>query len=168
MIPQAPIRVQMHRKTTVSELRKMRIQAPNTLTASALQEFQRQYQRFRCSVEMKHARMQTRPAGTSGKGSTERHHKPPHASEPEQKPQKPHPMHLNLNKNRKSHHNVLNNFQLQRFAKNSTAFRCSEKQEHLNLDKIRIQAPNAFTTRGLHDFQQQYPRFRCSVEMKQP
>ena len=149
----------MHRKTTVSELRKMRIQAPNTLTASALQEFQRQYQRFRCSVEMKYRRMQTCPGVISGKSLTERHHKPPHASEP---------VHLNLNKNRKSHHNVLNNFQLQRFAKNSTAFRCSEKQEHLNLDKIRIQAPNAFTTRGLHDFQQQYPRFRCSVEMKQP
>ena len=69
--------------------RKMRIQAPNTLTASALQEFQRQYQRFRCSVEMKYRRMQTCPGVISGKSLTERHHKPPHASEPEQKPQKP-------------------------------------------------------------------------------
>ena len=65
----------------------MRIQATNTLTTSTLLEIQQQYPRFRCSVEMKHARMQTRPGGTSGRGSTERHHKPPHASEPEPKPQ---------------------------------------------------------------------------------
>ena len=36
---------------------------------------------------MKGRRMQIRPGGTSGKGSTEQHCKTPHASEPEQKPQ---------------------------------------------------------------------------------
>ena len=76
-----------HKPPHASELRKMRIQATNTLTTSTLLEIQQQYPRFRCSVEMKHARMQTRPGGTSGRGSTERHHKPPHASEPEPKPQ---------------------------------------------------------------------------------
>ena len=59
------------------------------LTASALQEFQRQYPRFRSSVGREGRRVQTRPAGTSGKGSTEQHYKPPQASEPEPKPQKP-------------------------------------------------------------------------------
>ena len=57
------------------------------LMSSVSQEFQQQYPRFRCSVERKGRRVQTRPAGTSGKGLTERHHKTPHASEPEQKPQ---------------------------------------------------------------------------------
>ena len=38
-------------------------------------------------MEMKGRRMQTRSGGTSGKGLPERHHKPPHASEPEPKPQ---------------------------------------------------------------------------------
>ena len=95
---------------------KMRIQAPNTLTSSVLQEFQQQYPRFRCSVGMKHVRMQTRPAGTSGKGLTERHHKTPQASEPEQ--------------NRKSHYNSLNNFQLQRFTKKPSALRCSRKVKY--------------------------------------
>ena len=47
----------------------------------------RQYPRFRYSMEMKGRRMQIRPGGTSGKCLPERHHKPPHASEPEQKPQ---------------------------------------------------------------------------------
>ena len=84
-IYQVTLRVQMHRETTASELHKKRIQAPNMLTTSILQEFQQQYPRFRCSVEMKHRRVQTRPAGTSGKSLTERHHKPPHASEPEPK-----------------------------------------------------------------------------------
>ena len=65
----------------------MRIQVSKTLTVSVLQEFQQQYPRFRCSMEMKGRRMQIRPGGTSGKCLPERHHKPPHASEPEQKPQ---------------------------------------------------------------------------------
>ena len=66
---------------------KMQIQAPSMLTSSVLKEFQQQYPRFRCSVGMKHRRVQTRPGGTSGKGLTERHHKTPQASEPEPKPQ---------------------------------------------------------------------------------
>ena len=67
----------------------MRIQTLNILIASVLQEFQQQYTRFRCSVGRKQRRVQTRPAGTSGKGLTERQCKTPHASEPEPKPQKP-------------------------------------------------------------------------------
>ena len=117
---------------------KMRILTSNTLMSSVLQEFQQQYPRFRCSVGRKHRRVQTRPAGTSGKGS--KHH-----------------MHLNLNKNRKYHHNSLSNFQLQRFAKKSTAFRCTGKQQHLNFDKMRIQAPSMLTSSVLKEFQQQYP-----------
>ena len=88
-IRQETIRVQMQPKTGVSDSAKTQIQAPNTLTTSVLQEFQQQYPRFRCSVGRKHRRVQTRPAGTSGKGSTERHCKTPHASEPEPKPQTP-------------------------------------------------------------------------------
>ena len=103
---------------------KMQIQAPNTLITSVLQEFQQQYPRFRCSVGRKHRRVQTRPAGTSGKGLTERHHKPPHASEPEPKPQKP------LQRTEQllvaEIHQELHSVQMQR------------KQEHLNLDKMRI------------------------------
>ena len=131
---------------------KMQIQALNTLTASVLQEFQQPYPRFRCSVGRKHRRVQTRPTGTSGKGLTERHHKPPHASEPEPKPQKP--------------SNQLNNFQLQRFTKKPSAFRYTGKQQHLNSAKTQIQAPNTLITSVLQEFQQQYPRFRCSVGMK--
>ena len=97
-------------------------------------------------------RVQTRPAGTSGKDLTERHHKPPHASEPEPKPQKP--------------SNQLNNFQLQRFTKKPSAFRYTGKQQHLNSAKTQIQAPNTLITSVLQEFQQQYPRFRCSVGMK--
>ena len=72
----------------------MRIQACNMLTTNVLQGFRQQCLRFRCSVEMKHRRVQICPGGvqicpggTSGKGSTARHHKPSHASEPEPKPQ---------------------------------------------------------------------------------
>ena len=67
---------------------KMQIQAPSAFTPSVLQEFQQPYPRFRCSVGMKH-RMQTCPGGISRKGLTERRYKPPHASEPERKPQMP-------------------------------------------------------------------------------
>ena len=77
-----------------------------------------------------------------------------------------HPMHLNLNQNCKYRHNSLSNFQLQRFTKNSTAFRCSEKQQHLNSAKMQIQVLNTLTESVLKEFQQQYPRFRCSMEMK--
>ena len=66
---------------------KMRIQVCNILTTNVLQGFLRQCPRFRCSVGVKHPRVQTCPAGTSEKGSIERHCKTPHASEPEQKPQ---------------------------------------------------------------------------------
>ena len=66
---------------------KMQIQAPSAFTPSVLQEFQQPYPRFRCSVGMKHRRMQIRPAGTPGKGHPEQQCKPPHASEPKRKPQ---------------------------------------------------------------------------------
>ena len=46
--------------------------------------------------------------------------------------------HLNLNKNCKDCRNSLNSFHLRRFAENSSAFRCSEKQEHLNSAKMQI------------------------------
>ena len=74
--------------------------------------------------------------------------------------------HLNLNKNRKYCHNSLSNFQLQRFTKKPSAFRCTGKQQHLNSAKTQIQAPNTLITSVLQEFQQQYPRFRCSVGMK--
>ena len=76
------------------------------------------------------------------------------------------PKHLNLNQNRKSHHNTLNNFQLQRFIKKLYVFRCTGKQQHLNSAKTQIQAPNTLITSILQEFQQQYPRFRCSGKAK--
>ena len=146
-IHQESLRVQMHRKTTVSELHKKRIQAPNTLTTRVLLDSQQQCPRFRYTAECKPA-PQALPERVSPNGTTN------------------HPMHLNLNKNHKYRHNTLSNFHLQRFTKNSTAFRCSEKQEHLNSTKMWIQAPNTLTTSALQEFQQQCTRFRCSVGMK--
>ena len=68
---------------------KTQIQIHNQLTTNVLQDFQQQYQRFRYSVGVKCRKMQIRLAGISGKGFTERQRKPPHASEPEPKPQTP-------------------------------------------------------------------------------
>ena len=78
------------------------------------------------------------------------------------------PMHLNLNENREYRCNSLNNFHLHRFTKNSSAFRCSKRQEHLNSAKMQIQALNPLISNALQDFQRQYLRFRCSMEMKHP
>ena len=87
-IRQETLRVQMHRKTTASELRK-------NADSSAQYAHSKRIARISTAIpevqmlsgnETQHSRMQTRPAGTSGKGLTERHHKPPHASEPEPKP----------------------------------------------------------------------------------
>ena len=131
---------------------KTQIQAPNTLIASVLQEFSVNTQGSDAQWEGKAAECKPAPESlperVSPKGTTKRH------------------MHLNLNKNRKKHHNSLNNFQLHEHPKHLSAFRCSEKQEHLNSAKMRIQAPNTLTASALQEFQQQYPRFRCSGEMK--
>ncbi len=61
-------------------------------------------------------------------------------------------MHLNLNQNRKYHHNSLSNFQLHEHPKHLSMFRCSEKQEHLNSAKIRILTLNALTANVLQEF----------------
>ena len=111
----------MHRKTTVSELRKMRIQALNTLTTNILLGFGSNAHGSEAQWEGKAAEckpaLQASPERVSPNGTAKR------------------PMHLNLNQNHKSHHNALNNFQLQRFTKKPSAFRCTGKQQYLNSAK---------------------------------
>ncbi len=135
---------------------KMQIQALNPLISNALQDFQRQYLRFRCSM------------GRKWEGKAAKCKSAPQASPERVSPKDTAnlPMHLNLNENREYRCNSLNNFHLHRFTKNSSAFRCTGKQQHLNFDKMRIQAPSMLTSSVLKEFQQPYPRFRCSVGRK--
>ena len=81
-------------------------------------------------------------AGVLPKGLTEQH------------------MHLNLNKTRKIHCNILKNFTLRGFNKHLSWFRCGGKGKHLNLAVRQNQSVNTLTTNALQDFRQLYPRFR--------
>ena len=145
---------QRRRKQQHLNSAKMRVQAYNMLTTNALQGFRRQYQRFRCSVGVKCRKMQICPAGISGKGFTERQRKPPHASEPEPKPQKP-PQLIETLPIAEIHQETLC---VQMHRKTIASELCE------NADSV----PNTLTISVLKEFQRQYQRFRCSVGMKHP
>ena len=68
--------------------------------------------------------------------------------------------HLNRNKTRKIHCNLLRDFLLCGFNKHLHWFRCSGKGEHLNLEAKQNPAAKPLTTNALQDFRQQHPWFR--------
>ena len=70
------------------------------------------------------------------------------------------PKHLNRNKARKIHCNLLRNFPLHDFGKHLHRFRYGRKEEHLNLATRQNPAAKPLTTNVLQEFQQQHPRFR--------
>ena len=82
------------------------------------------------------------PAGVSAKLATEQ------------------PRHLNRNKTRENHCNILKNFPLHGFIKNLPWFRCGGKGEHLNHASRLNQTANSLATSVLRGFQQLYSRFR--------
>ena len=73
------------------------------------------------------------------------------------------PKHLNRNKTRKIHCNLLRDFLLCSFNKHLHWFRCSGKGEHLNLAARQNTAAKPLTTNVLQNFQQQRPWFRSQV-----
>ncbi len=91
--------------------------------------------------------MQIRPGGASGRGI--------HQTRTEQH------RHLNRNKTRKIHCNLLRNFPLHDFSKYLHRFRCSGKVEHLNPAARQNPAAKPLTTKMLQDFRQLCPWFRC-------
>ena len=76
--------------------------------------------------------------------------------------------HLNRDRIRKIHCNLLKNFPLQGFNKHPRRFRCSGKGEYLNLAARQDQAAKPLTTNVLQDFQQLYPWFRSQAGAGMP
>ena len=74
--------------------------------------------------------------------------------------------HLNRNKTRKIHCNLLRDFLLCGFSKHLHRFRCSGKWEHLNPAARWNQAVKQLTTNALQDFRQLYPWFRSQTSLE--
>ena len=74
--------------------------------------------------------------------------------------------HLNRNKTRKIHCNLLRDFLLCGFSKHLHRFRCSGKWEHLNPAARWNQAVKQLTTNALQDFRQLYPWFRSQTGLE--
>ena len=74
--------------------------------------------------------------------------------------------HLNRDRIRKIHCNLLKNFPLQGFNKHPRRFRCSGKGEHLNLASRQNPAAKPLTTNALQGFQKLYPRFRSQAGLE--
>ena len=73
--------------------------------------------------------------------------------------------HLNRNKTRKIHCNLLRDFLLHGFSKHLHRFRCSGKGKYLNLAARQNPAVNPLTTSILQNFRQLCPRFRCRQKL---
>ena len=74
--------------------------------------------------------------------------------------------HLNRDRIRKIHCNLLKNFPLQGFNKHPRRFRCSGKGEYLNLAARQDQAAKPLTTNVLQEFQQLCPWFRSQTGLE--
>ena len=126
--------------------------AAKPLTTNVLQDFRQLCQRFRSQHGLECRGIQMRQEVFLARVSTK------HATEQ--------PMHLNRNKTRKIHCNLLRYFLLRDFSKHLHRFRCSGKGKHLNLAARQNPAAKPLTTNVLQDFRQLYPWFRSQVVLE--